>query len=235
MISVVCWKWKPSAGYRSKFGAESVNVLRRMVSRNYQQPHRFICVTDDPKGIDPDVEIVPLWDEFANIQNPNGRQNPSCYRRLRAFSPEIASVFGDRFVWIDLDTVVVGNLAPLFDRTEDFICWGETHPTSFYNGSMVMMSAGARRQVYEDFDPKTSPKLAYRAGKFGSDQGWISYRLGKGEATWGRQDGVYSFRVHIAPNGNRLPANARVVMWHGKVDPWTYSAQQIDWVKEHYQ
>ncbi len=233
--SIVCFRWKPQVrGYRSTFGSEAVNALRRMVAQHYQRPHRFICVTDDPKGITAGIEIVPLWDDFANIPNPHGRHNPSCYRRLKAFAPEIAAVLGERFVWMDLDTVVVGDLAPLFDRPEDFVIWGETDPRSFYNGSMVLMTAGARRQVWDDFDPKQSPMVAKRAGRFGSDQGWISYRLGPHEATWGRDDGVYSYRVHIAPNGNRLPENARVVMFHGKEDPWGRRAQQVPWVREHW-
>lgn len=234
MLSVVAFKWKPPAGYRSTFGPETVNVLRRMVARHYHAPHRFLCVTDDPAGLDPEIDIVPLWSDFATVPSPHGGHNPSCYRRLKAFSAEIAAVFGERFVWLDLDTVIVADLAPLFDRPEDFVIWGETDRRSWYNGSMCLMTAGARRQVYDDFDPKTSPKRAKQAGRFGSDQGWISYRLGPGEATWGREDGVYSYRVHVAPNGNRLPANARIVMFHGKVDPWDHRGQSVGWIREHW-
>jgi hypothetical protein len=233
-LSVVAFKWKPLSGYRSIFRADAVNALRRMVAKHYPKPHRFICCTDDPSGIDKGIEIVPLWDEFANIPSPHGGRNPSCYRRLRAFRPDIAALFGERFVWIDLDTVIVGDLVPIFDRPEDFVIWGETDPRSFYNGSMVLMTAGSRRRVYDEFDPKTSPRRAKQAGKFGSDQGWVSYCLGKGEATWGRQDGVYSYRVHIAPQGDRLPEDARVVMFHGKHDPWSWYGQRIPWVREHW-
>src|SRR6185369_10690146 len=70
MLSVVCWKWKPSNGYRSAFGPETVNVLRAMVRRHYQKPHRFICVTDDSRGIDPGIEIIPLWDDYAAVPSP---------------------------------------------------------------------------------------------------------------------------------------------------------------------
>jgi hypothetical protein len=99
---------------------------------------------------------------------------------------------------------------------------------------MWMMTAGARRQVWEQFNPQTSPQTAKRAGKFGSDQGWISYCLGPGEATWTRADGVYSYRVHIAPKGNVLPKGARIVMFHGKIDPWSYNMDRVPWVKAHY-
>lgn len=234
MLSVVCWKWKPAPGYRSRFEAEHVNTLQRMVARHYQAPHRFLCVTDDAAGLSEAVEPIPLWNDFADLPSPHGGHNPSCYRRLRAFSVEIAGVFGPRFVSVDLDTVIVGDVRPLWDRREDFVIWGETDKRSWYNGSMWLMTAGARKQVWEQFDPKTSPQKAYRAGRFGSDQGWISHVLGPGEATWTRKDGVYSYRVHIAPKGGHLPPNAKMVMFHGKEDPWGYVAQQHSWVAKHY-
>jgi hypothetical protein len=235
MLSVVCFRWTPPAGYRSSFGPETVNVLRRMVARHYAKPHAFKCVTDDATGIDPEVEIVPMWHDFATIPSPHGGHNPSCYRRLRAFAPEIADVLGPRFVAVDLDTVITGDVTTLWDRPEDFVIWGETNPRSWYNGSMFLLTAGARRQVFERFNPKTSPQQAKAAGRFGSDQGWISYCLGKGEATWTRKDGVYSYRVHLQPNGGTLPPGARMVMWHGQHDPWGKTAQQLSWVREHYQ
>lgn len=234
MLSVVTWKWKPKTGYRSTFGPETVNVLRAMVARHYRQPHRFICVTDDPKGIDPDVEVLPDFGDFAGLPSPHGGQNPSCYRRLRMFHPDAAQWFGDRFVSIDLDVVLTGDLSPLWDRPEAFVMWGDTNRTTFYNGSMLLMTAGARSKVWTEFNPKTSPSAARIAGQFGSDQGWISHCLGSGEATWTTADGVYSYRKHLVPDGGSLPANARVVVFHGAVDPWSRTAQALPWVKQHW-
>lgn len=241
MLSVVCWKWKPHDGYRSTFGPETVNVLRAMVARHYPHPHRFLCVTDDAEGIDPEVEIVPLWNDFAHLHNPHGHpRNPSCYRRLRAFHPEIGKVFGERFVSLDLDVVITGDLTPLWHRPEDFVIWGDTNPRTLFNASMYMLTAGARAKVWTDFDPLTSPMKAKAAGQFGSDQGWIGYVLGPGEAKWSRADGVYSYRNEIAANhsksgvGGRLPKDARIVFFHGHVDPWA-AGQALPWVREHYQ
>lgn len=236
MLSVVTYKWTPAAGYRSTFGPETVNVLRRMVARHYPHPHRFICVTDDPKGIGADVEIVPLWNDFADLPSPHGGKNPSCYRRLRAFSPDIAHVYGERFVSLDLDCVITADLSPLWNRPEPFVAWGDTNPLpgSHYNGSMLLMTAGARRQVWDDFDPRTSPQKALAARCFGSDQGWISYCLGKGEARWTKADGVYSYRNDLQGLGE-LPGNARIVIFHGSIDPWHPKAQRLGWVRECYQ
>jgi len=235
--SVVVWKWKPHAGYRSVFGPETVNVMRRMVQRHYAGSPRFICVTDDPSGLDEGIETVALWNDYAHVENPHGHpRNPSCYRRLRAFHPDIGAVFGDRFVTLDLDAVVTGDLTPLFDRDEDFVIWGDTNKFTYYNSSLFVMTAGARPQIWTDFDPAESPQASKRAGQFGSDQGWISYRLGPGEARFTRADGVYSYRNEVANNGgSNLPPDARVVFFHGQVDPWEPSGQRLAWVREHWQ
>lgn len=234
MISVICWKWRAPANYRSQFTARHVDILASMVRRNYRAPHRFICVTDSPDGIDSSIEIVPLWNDLAHIQSPHGPGNPACYRRLKAFSVEAAAVFGQRFVSMDLDTVIVDDLAPIFDRPEDFVIWGDTNPTTPYNGGLFMMTAGARRQVWETFDPEKSPTVARKMGYFGSDQAWIGACLGPKEAMWTKADGVYSYRNEIARRGE-LPANARVISFHGQHDPWAPEIMaRHSWIREHY-
>lgn len=236
MLSVVTYKWTPPSGYRSTFGPDSVNVLRRMVARHYPHPHQFFCFTDDSAGIDGEVNVQPLWNDHAHVPSPHGGRNPSCYRRLKAFAPEFAELVGPRFVSLDLDCVILNDLSPLWNRAEDFVMWGDTNPMpgSHYNGSMLLMTAGSRASVWERFDPRTSPKQSLQAGCWGSDQGWISYCLGPGEAKWTRADGVYSFRNDLKQGKLPPPPNARVVMFHGRHDPWGREASQLDWVKEHW-
>lgn len=234
-LTFVCWKWPPTNGYRSTFGPETVNVLGKMIARNYPEPHRFCCVTSETRGLNKSVEVIKPWNDFAHVPSPSGGRNPSCYRRLRAFHPDIEAVFGPRFVSLDLDVVITADIRPLFDRPEDFMIWGDTNPRTFYNGSIFMLKAGARPQVWTTFNPATSPRLARDAGHFGSDQGWISKCLGPNEAKWTTDDGVYSYRNHIRERGGTLPENARIVVFHGLGDPWSpeiYS--RVPWVREAY-
>ncbi len=235
--TVVCFKWKPMEGYRCDFSPDTVNILRRSVARNYSHPHRFVCVTDDPAGLDPEVEVIPLWSDFARIQSPHGGKNPSCYRRLRLFSKQIATVLGPRFVALDLDTVVLDDVTPLWDRPEDFVIWGDTNPKTPYNGSMFLMTAGTRTQVWTEFDPQASPQQAKAAGFWGSDQGWISFILGRDEARWGTKDGVYSYRNHLLTTHGKLQPNARIVFFHGANKPWqsaVASRPGHQWIRDHY-
>lgn len=228
MISVVTFKWA-TPGYRAKFTSEHVNTLRRMVLRHYKAPHRFICITDDPAGLDGGIEVVPLWDHHASVPNPTGGGRPSCYRRLKLFDPAMADVIGDRFVMLDLDCVICGDLSPLFDRPEEAVFWKSPTNEWPYNGAMFMANTGARPQLWQDFDPLESPKLTQAAGYRGSDQAWISYKLGWNEATWTERDGVYYYGK--MRNRQSVPANARIIFTTGGSAPWTL---RHPWVRKHY-
>ncbi len=234
MLNIVTMKWAPRPGYRSAFGPETVNAMRRMVDRWYPDPHQFWCITDDSRGIEGGINILPLWNDYADLPSPHGGKNPSCYRRLKLFAPEMEQTIGRRFVAIDLDCIITGDLRPLWNRTEDIVLYGDTHPRTYYNGSMTLMTAGSRSKVWETFDPKTSPRKALDAGQYGSDQGFISYCLGPHEAKFTKSDGVWSYRNHIRNKGERLPDGARVVVCHGEHDPWSPRLQRLDWVREHY-
>lgn len=236
MLDVVTFKWKPVQHYRSKFSGEHVNTLAAMVRRQYLKAHRFSCITDDPTGIDQNhVRIISLWPDHGKLPSAYGTRNPSCYRRLKLFDPGMREVIGERFVSLDLDIVITNRLEPLWDRPEDLVIIksATTSPRYRYNGSMLMMTAGVRPQVWREFDPIKSPLETKVKQFFGSDQAWISMKLPK-EVTWDESDGVYSYRMHLQPKGSKLPGNARVVVFHGEHDPWGKHAQQLEWVRQHY-
>lgn len=234
MLSIVTFKWTQHH-YHTRFCSHYVNVLKNMVHRHYLHPFRFFCVTDDAAGLDKDIEVVPLWEDHANLRNPSNQLGPSCYRRLKVFSKEAKDIFGERILTLDLDTVIVADMSPLWQRTEEFIAWGDTHPQTHYNGSMMLMTAGAREFIWTEFMPRQSPQMAHAARHFGSDQGWISYRLGPREARWGKSDGIYSWRVHLQPAGGKLPDDARIVMFHGKQKPWDAGViNHYGWINEHW-
>lgn len=212
MLTVVTWLW----GMR--YTAGHVNALARQVRRHYASQHRFVCVTNRPTAIH--CETIHDREDFVDVASPHGGQFPACYRRLRLFHADAAQWFGPRFVSLDLDIALTADMAPLWDRPEDCVLLRDPLYPDQYNGSMVLLTAGARPHVWSDFRPDTSPARARAAGKRGSDQGWISYCL-PGEATWTTADGVYSYRKDIMPRRGALPAGARMVSFHGHIKPWT--------------
>ena len=221
--------------YRSTFTAEHVNTFRNMVERHYPDEHEVVCITNMPEGIDERVRIVPLWDEYSDLHSPHGAHQPACYRRLRAFSSEMRDLIGPRFVSVDLDCVIVDDMRPLWNRTEDFVIYNYPMRTTPYNGSMWLMDAGAREKVYTDFDPEISPQLARKAAFKGSDQAWMCYALGPNEATWGYKDGIVAFRSDLKHRNYVLPPQSRIVFFQGLVDPWHSHALKVaPWIKDHY-
>jgi hypothetical protein len=215
VLTVVCWKWN---GWRNIYTAEHVNVLHEMLKDNLSIPHRLVCVTDDPAGIK--CETVPIWDEPKVETGPNV---PNCFRRLWLFSEEAKDVFGDQVLSIDLDCLIVNDIAPLITGDDFKIVRGVSSP---YNGSMWLHRPGTRPHVWQDFDPETvfqTLKQTQRAdGKsyYGSDQAWMSFAL-PDEPTWGESDGVYHFQ-HLEPR-QKWPKNARIIFFAGARKPWHYS------------
>lgn len=249
MIHFVCFKWKPPFNYRSTFTAEHVNVLRSMLERHTRVPHRLVCITDDPAGIDHRVECIPLseWDErnLSDVPSPHAGANPSCYRRLRLWDDSTCDLIGRRVCSIDLDCVIVDDITPLVNRAETWVLWGDyVNPSTHYNGSMQLISPGAAREVYTLFDPIETPKQTIAKGFHGSDQGWLSMFFGAPdpERAWTAEDGVLSYRVHCRKGMNwekrenvALPDGARIVFFHGPHDPWLPETQaEAPWIKEHY-
>jgi hypothetical protein len=239
-MEFVTMRWRANGHYRSSFGPETVNTLWNMIGRNYDGACRLTCITDDPKGISAEVQVLPLWSHFGNMPSPHGMGYPSCYRRLPLFGDELPGIgptreaLGAQFTHMDLDVVITGSLNPLVDIDDDFKIWGDTAKGTPYNGSLWTMKAGSRRKVIDTFDPMLSPKKSLALGYIGSDQGWIGACLGTQEMKYTTRDGVYSFRNHVQRSGYLLPTGARIVIFHGNQDPWTRQSQCMSWVRKHY-
>lgn len=230
MLTFVCFKWeRVSTGFQlpaaTRYTARHVNVLRSMLARRVKLPHRLVCVTDDPEGIEPGIEIIPLWDRCLALGG--------CYNRLWVFSREAGELFGPRFVCIDLDVVLVRDCTALFQRPEPFVVNAYNgirprDPDQHYNGGLFMMDAGARASVWEQFDPASSPAIVQAdPNTIGTDQAWIRHHLGKGEARWTNRDGVFEARQ--LKHG--LPQSARLVLFAGKRDP---SLCNASWCRENW-
>jgi len=213
MITFVCFKWG------SKYGPRHVHTLARMVRRHFTPSHNFICLTDDPGGVE--VQTMALDRRFTNL---GARQ---CFHKLAIFAPEASDRIGKRICAMDLDIVILDDLTPLVSRSEDFVI-GDSGVTGFYNSSLMLLTAGSRPEVYDDFTPMGALKLTRAKGKPHIDDGWIGARLGMKEARFDTSDGVGSFRA-------KLPEKPRIVYFDGPDKPDGPVAQRLDWVRENYQ
>jgi hypothetical protein len=245
MLTVACFKWfDPRGRYNHDFiyTAEHVNRLKRMVDRHLSIPHQFTCIADDPAGLAPDIRFVPIDEELLRKA---GRRYP----KLMIFRPDAADWLGDRILLLDLDTLIVGSLDPLVDRDEDFVAWedpkwGRRAGVGKFNSSMVLLRAGSHPEVWTSFQSASSHQIAGADPSF-SDQAWIWQVLGEDHPVWTRKDGVLSFKRHLMRRNpftlkrdirrsTALPAGARVVFFHGGIDPDRAEFQRDHpWVQNH--
>jgi len=220
MLTIVCWKWKNRGWHRPRieYTAEHVNIFASMVRRNLAMPHRILCITDDPDGIDPSIETYPIWEDKGALDIGG------CFVRLRAFSAEqeIMDLLGDRYVNIDLDCVITGQLDPLFEpyMDEDLVLLLSTGKHTPYWGSMWMNKTGTYPHIWNDFKSEdllwytkssgkggfyTHPEAVRKGFVVGSDQAWISACVYPDVPIWTEEDGIYSYRLLRMPRIISIP------------------------------
>lgn len=109
MKQIVCMKWG------TLYSSDYVNRLYSMISRNITPPFRLICLTDDPVGIDPRVEILPC----PTIAAPAPFVNTG-WRKLVVWAPRLGGLTGE-LLFLDLDVVIVGNIDEFFTYGQGYM------------------------------------------------------------------------------------------------------------------
>lgn len=173
-----------------KYGPEYVNVLADMVNRNVEYAYRFICLTDDPSGLDEGIETINL---------PEGLEG--WWNKVALFKPGLFPK-RSRIVFLDLDVVIVGPLEPVVDTKGIAADWLQ----GGINSSVMVWDAGDYPQIREKFTPDVPKRLH-------GDQDWIE------EVSWWAflpSDWLPSYRLHC----QEWPTDgARIVCFHGQPKP----------------
>ena len=230
MIAIVTMLWNdPRYRRGDRYTPAHVHRLASMVDRHLSLPHRHVCYTDDPRGIDGSISVRPIWRRHARLGG--------CWRKLGLFAPELGTMLGlKRVLYLDLDTVVCGSLDPLVSEPVDLALVACRDHTTPYNTSAILMNAGARPRVWADFtaDPVEALRRTALSGMIGDDQAWVSVALGEGERTWTPSDGVLNLERDIEPGGT-LPTGARLVYFAGPHDPARPATRKLyPWIEEHW-
>lgn len=110
MINIICVR----AG--TKYGIEYVANLRRMVAEHLPQEHRFICLSDQPERV-PGIKFIDIssWCDWRLY---------GWWAKMLVFLFQSTQKWGHSpTLFLDLDTVIVGDLTPLATLPTDFsIC-----------------------------------------------------------------------------------------------------------------
>ena len=89
--------------YGTKYSSQAVNSIYEHTEGKYN----YICVTDDPKGLHPDIKVIYIEHE------PNGNME-----KLKLF--QIKADPGDVIMYLDLDIRIQKNLDHLFDYCQHY-------------------------------------------------------------------------------------------------------------------
>jgi len=221
MTNVVCVK-------QGKFyGPEYVNKLFSMVSRNTTKKFRFVCFTDTPDGIGPDIETRPL---------PYNLRGWWC--KIPLFSPP-QCIEDDQIVTMDLDIVIKGNIDWLMTYRGNFCILDQWHTAKgvqtrkYYNGSLWSLKPGYATHVWENFAgcADSVMKRCY------SDQEYITEQIPDADTIQELfPDQVLGFNTHywnLQPQDRKYDPKS---MWifHGFPKPFEV-CNKVDFVKEHWQ
>lgn len=232
MLTVVTWKWG------DLFSADYVNRSYSMFQRHLRIEHRFVCVTDEPWGLDPRIGFVPL---------PRPLADQRCARRLAMHDwdfIEDAGLAGERILQVDLDVVLVDDITPLVTNRvvggEPYVFWKVGYADVF-SGSFQLYDAGVLNPMWREFaeDPARVLKVARPRG-VGSDQDVLNRYLGDRPPRfhWVDQDGfvVYfgkGYERFGGPGPATLPPGARLVVL-GSADKHVMDERAYPWVEEHW-
>jgi len=248
MLNIVSFKWTSTKNQRFSipsqnilsYGTEHVEKLYRGLKRNIDEDFEwsYTLVTDDPEDknkLNPNINCIPLWNYYRDLGG--------CYTRLYTFSKDMESILGNRFICLDLDTVIVSNITSLLDKKDSFVYYrapGADGTGYRLNCGMYMMDAGALDFIWKDFIEDTENCILKSRNKYvGTDQAWVNYCLEeKLEAFsyWDINDGIYDMRQHfLEKNITNLPDNSKIIVWPGPRDPSLLEFNsKFKWLNEHW-
>jgi len=158
----------------TKYSADYVNKLYNMVGRNCTIDYEFVCLTDNPKGINPKVKTLPL---------PGGVSGWWCKPYI--FSKNLP--LKGTILYLDLDVVISSNIDKLFTYQPNHWCTIRDFTRAMrpkwhkYNSSVVRYKAGELDFVWTEFE---KDKIEIQKRLHG-DQDWLF------EATRNKQAMLY--------------------------------------------
>lgn len=234
MVNIICMKWG------TKYSAEYVNKLQRMVARNLSLPHRFICLTDNGAGVNESVETFAIPDIGIDLNGPERGWN-----KLVTFSASLYDLSG-ACLFLDLDLLIVGSLDELFAQLGDVLIirdWLKKDGTG--NSSVYRFTLGAHADLLADFQTNADAiKKRYR-----NEQEYLSaYLLGKNALGYWPDSWCRSYKRHCLHNFPMslfkipaVPTGAKVIVFHGHPNPddailgktrkWYRFARPAKWIE----
>lgn len=242
--TIVCMKWG------TLYPAQYVNVLFNACKRYLTRPFRFVCFTDSDAGLQAGIESHPI----ANIGLKKSSYSHGAWPKITVFLPH-AGILSGRCLFIDLDTVLLESIDPLFDVPGDLVCI-DSRPWRYKSGpprtmtSFFSFTAGKMNWIVERFVERPDHFIE----RYGIEQDFLHSEV-NGIQYW-PADWLVSFKYHVRQPlivdrfrpPERPDPPAKVLVFHGKPRPidlvkplkgnWDifphYGSGAVDWMVQYW-
>ena len=210
----------------TKYGADYVNKMYNMVSRNLEYDFNFYCITEDPKELDPNIIVIPL---------PQVAVNGWWYKPY-IYSNDIP--IEGTILYLDLDMVITNSLDRLFDFYPGEYCVLRDFTRAMrpnwekYNSSVVRFEKGQLDYVWQKFKAQSQNIMRRHFG----DQDYL-WEETQGKAKYFPDPWIQSWKWEVRKDkrfrpgqsrGNRefmiiedtvAPSDCCIVAFHGDPNP----------------
>ncbi|MBB5352048.1 hypothetical protein HNR46_002289 [Haloferula luteola] len=220
-VNIICMKWG------TRYPAHYVNVLYRSIERNLSRPFRFICLTNHPADLLPEVEIFPFPPNPGLVSSGW----PSVFLKLVMTQDGFCGLQGPT-LFLDLDLVILDSIDDFFDYMPGKNCiihnWWERRKQLFGkrpeigNSSIFRFEAGKSQYIYDTFMAEI--ERAENRSIFVTEQHFLTYAMK--ERYWWPETWVRSFKFNVRPPfplnlvvPPRKPKGAKILVFHGQPDP----------------
>jgi len=162
-------------GHVKAFRPEYVIKLANMVKPWMDRPYRFVCLTDYPKMAVRSMDLIQIpspgkVSRHFHWNYPAGDKVFAWWSKLELFNPKHG--FTGRMLYLDLDTLVVGSLAPILDYPADFALIPDEglfrgkfglRVVKRLNSSVMVWDAGCDKatRVWQKYDPGKTPAVLW--------------------------------------------------------------------------
>jgi len=226
---IICVKWG------GKFVPEYVNILKNMCRRQSTVDFKFHCLTDNPEGLDPDINIIRFPDNPAAIK--------TWWSKLWMFSKDLP-IEGE-VLYFDLDVVLFRNIDKLWNYRagedklliiQDFNrCRVKDWKVS--NSSVMRFKAGTLSYVWDMY---SQDPIAVQQRLHG-DQDYITNKADKDIVWWpttwiqsykwemvGKKDTkIVKGAKKVFQHPPTIPDDCAVAVFHGEPKPFNCGDQLV--------
>jgi hypothetical protein len=212
MANFVCMKWG------TLYDAGFVNKLYAMVKRNISDDFRFVCLTDDRSGVNPDIECR----DCPTVKGPDHWRDTG-WRKIALWADTLPGMQGD-WLFLDLDVVITGSLDAFFDYLPEksfIVMQNWTQPGQrIGNTSVYRFRVGSHPYLLDKLEKDFEPIMYHHR----NEQTYVSREIS--EIAFWPDEWCLLFKVHCVPampirwwKAPVLPSGARVVAFPGAPNP----------------